>query len=164
MKYITCLLLSVGLIACNNNTQEAGPVINEPNNKLVMDGMIGTWLNEDGKSFERWTKINDSLYQSVVFTINGTDTAWKERAVVFGKNENWIFENVVSGQNEGQAVSFTSTLLDSSRVQFSNPAHDFPTDIHYTLVNDSILEAFIAGPNGKGGKDTIPFNYKRHSF
>lgn len=37
MKYITCLLLSVGLIACNNNTQEAGPVINEPNNKLVMD-------------------------------------------------------------------------------------------------------------------------------
>ena len=112
MKYITCLLLSVGLIACNNNTQEAGPVINEPNNKLVMDGMIGTWLNEDGKSFERWTKINDSLYQSVVFTINGTDTAWKERAVVFGKNENWIFENVVSGQNEGQAVSFTSTLLE----------------------------------------------------
>ena len=100
----------------------------------------------------------------MVFTINGTDTAWKERAVVFGKNENWIFENVVSGQNEGQAVSFTSTLLDSSRVQFSNPAHDFPTDIHYTLVNDSILEAFIAGPNGKGGKDTIPFNYKRHSF
>jgi hypothetical protein len=164
MKCITNLLIATVLIACNNNNLETGPLSIESKQHVVMDGMVGTWLNNDGISFERWTKVNDSLYQSVVFSINNNDTAWKERAMVFRKNENWVFENVVEGQNAGQAVSFTSTQIDSSKVQFSNPAHDFPTDIHYSLVNDSVLEAFIAGPNEKGGKYTIPFIYKRHSY
>ena len=161
MKYITCLLLSVGLIACNNNTQEAGPVINEPNNKLVMDGMIGTWLNEDGKSFERWTKNEDGSFNSAAYSIKGSDTMWNERASVYQENSNWIFENLVTGQNEGKAVKFTSTQLSPTSVQFSNPAHDFPTDINYSITSDTTIHAFIIGPNEKGGKDTILFDFRK---
>jgi len=52
-------------------------------------------------------------------------------------------------------------FLNETIVQFSNPAHDFPTDINYTVADANTLRAFIVGPNNKGGKDTIPFNYIR---
>jgi hypothetical protein len=67
----------------------------------------------------------------------------------------------VKSQNEGKAVKFTSTFLNETSVQFSNPVHDFPTDINYTVTDDNTLRAFIVGLNNKGGKDTIPFNYIR---
>ena len=33
---------------------------------LVFDKLIGTWLLEDGKTFEQWTKNADGTYQSIV--------------------------------------------------------------------------------------------------
>jgi len=68
---------------------------------------------------------------------------------------------LVTGQNEGKSVKFTATQLSAAAIQFSNPAHDFPTDINYTITSDTTLHAFIIGPNQKGGKDTIPFNFRR---
>ena len=67
----------------------------------------------------------------------------------------------MKGQNEGKAVKFTSTFLNETSVQFSNPAYDFPTDINDTVTDANTIRAFIVGPNNKGGKDTIPFNYIR---
>ena len=86
---------------------------------------------------------------------------WKESARIFPENNNWVFENKVQGQNDGKTTRFTSTLLNETSVQFSNPAHDFPTDINYTVADPNTINAFIIGPNNKGGKDTIPFNYTR---
>ena len=51
--------------------------------------------------------------------------------------------------------------MNENTIQFSNPEHDFPNDINYTLQNNQTINAFIVGRNKKGGFDTILFNYKR---
>jgi len=128
---------------------------------LVFDKLLGTWKAVDGKSFERWSKNPDGSYASASYSLSGADTSWNEMAKIFSENGNWIFENNVKGQNNGQSVRFTSTFLTDSIVQFSNPAHDFPTDVNYTVIDSNNLHAFIIGPNKNGGRDTIPFNYSR---
>lgn len=140
-------------------TMERKPV--GPLQELVFDKMLGIWKNANGRSFEQWTKTGQGYYESRVFAVKGTDTVVREEAKVYKENEKWVFETLVRGQNNGQSVKFTSTVFTSSVVQFSNPAHDFPTDINYSISDQNTLKAFIVGPNAKGGRDTIPFSYSR---
>lgn len=128
----------------------------------VLDKLTGTWKSEDGQSFERWTKDSDSTYRSEVYMLKGNDTVYTERASVFREKDRWIFENLVSGQNDGQKVRFTSGKeAGQDEIVFRNPLHDFPNEIHYTLPDDRTVHAYITGKNQNGGTDTIPFNYSR---
>ena len=157
------LLVAAGM-ACNNSATQDAEKNNTPSTdpgQLLFDRLVGTWQQEDGKSFERWTKNADGTYRSDGFTIKDNDTSWNEQASIYADNKHWIFENTVKNQNGGKAIRFTSTLMNENSVQFSNPAHDFPTDINYTLANATTLRAFIVGPNGKGGTDTIPFHFTK---
>jgi hypothetical protein len=148
------------LTACNNSASK--PETNNASSiQSVFDKLVGTWQNKNATSFERWTKKLDGSFQSVVFSINGKDTLWNERASIYPENGGWVFENAVKDENEGKAVKFTSSALSKNSVQFSNPAHDFPTDINYTIVDENTVHAFIVGPNDKGGKDTILYYYTR---
>ena len=166
---IICLL-SIVHFNCNNQTagstatnvdSSSAEKSSNPPSTLVFEKMLGTWQSENGKNFERWKKIADGTYESDVYSLKGEDTSWKEHAHIYPENSSWIYENTVKDQNEGKAIKFTSELLTEHTVQFSNPVHDFPTDINYTIRDENTLNAFIIGPNGKGGKDTIPFNSKR---
>lgn len=161
--FILFLFVS-GMIAYSNQpavTKSASAPVNEPvREKLVFDRLTGSWQSASKKIVERWSKTSDSTYRSVVYSIKGTDTLLNEQATVYLKNRVWIFETLVQGQNAGKAVAFTSTALTPDHVQFSNPAHDFPNEISYT-VNDDTVHAFIAGRNAKGGMDTIRFRYTR---
>lgn len=152
-------------LSCSTNTDETTTTTQSTASvkaqSLVFDKLVGTWQSEDGKTFERWNRNSDGTYTSVVYLLNGEDTTFQERAKIYEDHEKWIFENMVSGQNAGKAVKFTAGILTENTVQFSNPAHDFPNDINYTLPDDNTVNAFIVGPNQQGGKDTIPFNYKR---
>ena len=163
---ISALTLMINITACNDkgSKSEDTTVTATPGTEtkeLVFDKLIGTWQSEDGKSFEQWTKNDNGTYQSRAFSVKGTDTSWNEEANIYRENDNWIFENTVRGQNDGKAVKFISTILNDKTVQFSNPQHDFPTDVNYTLPDANTVNAIIIGPDNKGGKDTIPFNYTR---
>ena len=159
------LILTIG--GCDDNksdpektTEAISTNSNEPK-QIPFDKLLGIWKSEDGKSFEEWTKNEGGTYRSRGYSIKGTDTSWNEQANIYPESNNWIFENTVKGQNDGKAVKFTSTIMNEITVQFSNPQHDFPTDINYTVPDANTLNAFIMGPNNKGGRDTIPFNYTR---
>jgi hypothetical protein len=166
---IICLL-SILLFNCNNQTaistetkldsSAAGEPV-APASPVVFEKLLGTWQLEDGKTYERWKKNSDGTYRSDVYKLKSADTSWNDQAHIYPENGQWIFENTVKGQNDDKPVKFTSSKLTDNSVQFSNPAHDFPTDINYTIPDQNTVNAFIIGPNGKGGKDTIPFNYKR---
>ncbi|MES2774972.1 MAG: DUF6265 family protein [Bacteroidota bacterium] len=164
-KAILAFALLVCISACNtpenNASNTTDPVVPEVPKQLVFEKLTGTWQSEDGKSFEQWTKNENGTYQSVAFSVKGNDTSWNEQAKTYPENNNWVFENTVKGQNDGKAVKFVSSLLTEKSVQFTNPEHDFPTDINYTLADANTIHAFIIGPNSKGGKDTIPFNFTR---
>ncbi len=164
MKLTIILLTTICLFACNNSTTTPSklPVVTMPVVKqLVFEHLAGTWQRRNGNSFERWSKNEDGTYRSSAFSIKGTDTTWNEQARVYRELDQWVFENTVAGQNNGKAVKFTTTLLNEKTVQFSNPFHDFPTDINYTITDAHTLVAYIVGPNSKGGKDTIPFHYTK---
>ena len=161
---LTFLLICIFIAACDDKPAESEKTtelaISEPK-PIVFDKLVGLWKNEDGKSFEQWTKNDNGTFQSRGYSINGTDTSWNEQATIYPENNNWVFENTVKNQNDGKAIKFTSTILTETSIQFSNPKHDFPTDINYTLADGNTINAFIVGPNSKGGKDTIPFNFTR---
>jgi hypothetical protein len=171
MKYLfslfnTILLSTILLLNCNNETASVAEtetaVSDEPTPPpQVFEKLVGTWQNENGRGFERWQRNGDGTYRSDAYSIKGADTSWNEQARIYSENSKWIFENIVKNQNDGKAVKFTSILLTDNSVQFSNPAHDFPTDVNYTLTDQNTLHAFIIGPNSKGGRDTIPFNSRR---
>jgi hypothetical protein len=169
-RLVLLLSISATFIACNNKNVSNAADTKSTSEKespkasaapAVFDLLIGTWKTSDGKLFERWTKNDNGTYTSVVFSLKGSDTSWKERVNIYPENDKWVYENIVADQNAGQSVKFTSIFLTSNSVQFSNPAHDFPTDINYTLPDVNTVNAFIVGPDNKGGKDTIPFNYTR---
>lgn len=166
MNKIAILLLSaMGLFsACGNNaTKTTSDNLSQEKLEevILFDRLIGLWKNEDEKSFERWTKNADGSYLSVGFQAKNADTVFTEHVYVHRENDQWISENTVSGQNEGKAIKFTVVKLSQDIAHFSNPTHDFPTDIYYHLADDNILRAFIAGPNPSGNRDTIPFNFMR---
>lgn len=159
-------LLIMTLVACKDASSSAektteANTANSETKELVFDKLVGLWKSEDSRSFEQWDRNTDGSYQSRAYSIKGMDTSWNEKANIYPVKDNWIFENTVKGQNDGKAVKFTSTILNEKTVQFSNPQHDFPTDVNYTVPDANTLNAFIIGPNNKGGKDTIPFNYTR---
>lgn len=164
LSMIALLIFTSAGIACKdgkndkdtNGTKEV-VATREP----VFEKLVGTWQSENGKTFERWSTKENGAYRSVVFSINGKDTLWNEQADIYKENGRWIFSNSVKGQNENKPVKFIAISLSAVSVHFNNPSHDFPTDINYTLTDGNTLRAFIVGPNGKGGKDTIPFNYTR---
>jgi|GEM_PF-611816 len=156
--------LLAGLVACGSNeTTAEKPVESAAGNPktFVLDKLLGTWQSGDGKSFERWTKDNNGRYYSFVYSLNGKDTLVNERATIYREGAQWVFENQVSGQNDGRTVKFVSAFVKEDAIQFSNPAHDFPNEIHYAIPDPTHVNAFIVGNNEKGGKDTIPFNYTR---
>lgn len=163
---LSSIIAFILITACNDKQDEKEKqaeltVANSEPTQLVFDKLIGTWKSTDGNSFETWVKNNDGTYQSKAYSIKGADTSWNEQARIYSENNNWIFENTVKGQNDGKAVKFTTTILNDKTIQFSNPQHDFPTDINYTVPDANTVNAFIIGPNNKGGRDTIPFNYTR---
>ncbi len=147
--------------SCGNNTANKTFDNSSQEHFKLFDKLIGLWKNEDGKSYERWTKNVDGSYLSLGFQVKDLDTVYTERVYVHYENGQLISENTVFEQNEGKAIKFTITKLTQDEVHFNNPTHDFPTDIHYFLANENTIHAFIAGPNQSGSRDTIPFNFIR---
>lgn len=158
------VLLVVTMIACNGDATTSSETTQQeatPAPALVFDKLVGTWQQEDGRSYEAWTKNSSGTYRAVAYSVKGKDTSWNEQVDIYPENNQWVYENTVKNQNDGKAVRFISLSVNETSVLFSNPAHDFPTEIGYHVPGNNTVNAFIVGPNGKGGKDTIPFNYTR---
>lgn len=145
---IICLLICV---SCSFEHKTA-----DNESELVFEKLLGTWKLNEEPQFEKWTKNNDGSYSSHVFSVSGKDTTTMEKVSIFQEADKWHFKTLVKDQNKGKTITFTSTKVSDVLVQFENPAHDFPRIIHYRLISQNNLQAFIAGT-----KDTIYFNFTR---
>ncbi len=156
---VTLILLVIQLFACkpaqNEICEEDFP------SEFVLDKIVGTWKNEDGIHFERWRKTDSMYYTSDVYKLNGKDTIFLEMAKIYFLNKNWNFENWVKGQNNNEKVIFKAENWNDVQISFKNPAHDFPTEIRYQVVSDSVLSATIFGKNDQGKQEAIQFKYQR---
>ena len=149
--FIISVILLFGM-ACSQETKENLKA--EPD--LVFNRLLGTWKLNEEEQFEQWSKNEDGSYSSRVFTVAGKDTTMMEEVKIVPEEGKWNFITLVHGQNKGKTITFTSSMLLDSLVQFENPAHDFPRIINYRLPSMNDLQAFIAGTT-----DTIYFNFTR---
>jgi hypothetical protein len=160
IRFISCFF-AIFLFACKPSQSEVCEDEFKANPQFVLDEMVGTWKNQDGIHFERWRKVDRSHYLSDVYSVEGKDTVLQEVAKVYFVDRKWNFENWVKVQNENQNVIFSAATWDDRKIAFKNPTHDFPTEIHYEVVSDSMMTAFILGKNDLGKSDTIHFKYRR---
>ena len=142
------------LIFCISCSDALESIKEEPD--LVFNKLIGTWKLSDEDQYEQWYKNIDGSYSSRSFAVTGKDTTIMEEVKIVPEGGKWNFITLVKGQNKGKAVTFTSSLLQDTLVQFENPAHDFPRIVNYRLASENIMQAFIGGTN-----DTIYFNFSR---
>jgi hypothetical protein len=126
---------------------------------VIFNKLPGSWLRTNGKYLEKWEKKSDGSFFSVSYRINGADTTVEEEVNTSREKNNWVY--AVKGAGNADIVKFTSVEVTPTKAHFANPAHDFPTDIVYELIDPTKLRAYIVGPNDKGGKDTVWFNFTR---
>jgi len=139
-------------MSCSNKNKNG----NSEGKELLFDKLLGTWRLEEEDQFEHWTKNEDGSYASRTYAVVGADTNILEDVKIVSEGDKWNFITLVKGQNKGKAITFTSTIIKDTLVQFENPTHDFPRIINYCLTSSPNMQAFIAGTS-----DTIYFNFSK---
>jgi hypothetical protein len=150
-KILMIAAVLIGTFSCSEKNKK-----NSEEGVPVFDKLVGTWRLGEEEQFERWTGNEDGSYSSRMYSVAGTDTTILEDVKIVKDGDKWNFITLVKGQNKGKAITFTSTILKDTIVQFENPSHDFPRIINYRLESEHNMQAFIAGTN-----DTIYFNFSR---
>ncbi|MFT3807031.1 DUF6265 family protein [Arenimonas sp.] len=117
--------------------------------------LVGDWCGSQGKDGlqESWRLHGDTL-----LGMAGTVREGKLRSFEFTRIEMGKEGLQFVAQPGGSAPTiFRLTSQAAQRVDFANPAHDFPQSVSYWRDGDK-LRAEIAGP-GKNGEMRIPFEY-----
>lgn len=151
IRALVIILFLIFGMSCSNKSSET-----KEKSNLIFDKMIGTWQLAGEDQYEQWSKNKDGSYSSRAFSVINKDTLIMEEVKITNDAGKWNFTTLVKGQNKGKAISFTSTVLQDTLVQFENPAHDFPRMINYRMASQNNMQAFIGGST-----DTIYFNFTR---
>jgi hypothetical protein len=121
------------------------------------DWLLGNWHRsneQEGKeTFEHWTKVSDTEYIGLGYTMMENDTIWKEDIRLIRAENGWVFQ--VTVPEESQPVLFRLTNADAESFTCENAENDFPKLIRYYKNGDNI-NAMISG----GGME-IPFEFAR---
>lgn len=147
---ILSVVIAMSLISCNNaGTNESKPE--------TFDWLLGNWerTNEEQgkKTYEVWTKISDTSYSSIGYTLINEDTVWQEQVLLVQNNNEWYFK--VNVQNESSSTDFKLTQKTDTSFLCENQLNDFPKTINY-IKNGSDFNAFISD-----GNTTIPYYFKK---
>lgn len=126
--------------------------------------LIGAWSNTETerKSYETWSRKNDSTLTSFSYTTVDNDTVFAEY-VTLQQNPKGVFLTVkVPDQNDAEAISFKKTTTAEGVFTFGNEAHDFPKYITYTNPVKDSIHAWIEGEM-EGEKQKIDFFFIREN-
>ncbi len=125
---------------------------------MAPDWLVGFWKrnnDEPGKeTYEQWSKVNDSIYTGIGFTMQQKDTIWKEVIVLSYKDTVWSYNVNASGNTD--PVSFVFTNQTDTSFTCENAQNEFPKKISYRISGDQ-LKANISG----GGQE-VDFIFAKH--
>ena len=136
------------------------PTSNLHQDDVIFSKLTGTWQRSNGRTHEKWEQKPDGSFFSVMYSVRGADTTIQEEVTTTREGKRWVY--AVKGAGNAEIVRFPSVEVTPTKAHFSNPAHDFPTDIVYELIDPNNLKAYVAGINNRGSRDTVWFIYKRH--
>jgi len=139
------ILLSTFYVTCKPTNQVAEA--NSTATSLSPDWLQGKWhrINDEGmkKTYEQWTKISDSLYMGLGFTMQGIDTVWKETVHLNLKDSLWSYDVFMAESTAPTSFVF-SEHTDTSFI-CENAQNEFPKKIAYTLKGDTISATISGG-------------------
>lgn len=127
--------------------------------KLAFPGSLtGTWrtVSPDSSRFETWKPESETSYSGTGGLLAGNDSLVTEALMLEKISDKWIYFATVSGQNNGKTVSFSQTQQTETSVEFSNPDHDFPKKLIYTLLSGDTLQVTVSG-----GTDSFTLRFVR---
>jgi hypothetical protein len=171
MKLLPILISVLLFIACNDsrNTKQMTTDTTKPSYEKLLQAswLLGTWhdvpkitrpIEVSRELTEIWHKDNDSTLNAESFVISVKDTVFYESIKLQERNNDIHYVVSVKGQNNEAPVSFKLTSIDTSKLVFENPSHDFPSKIIYTRITKDSLYAEISGiVNGQAKKVGFPF-------
>ncbi len=110
---------------------------------------------------EEWEEKNDSTFIGQGYILEHGDTTFFESLEIRKQSGVWTYFAKVNQMQGTEVVPFTLTKQSAQKVEFTNPAHDFPKKIGYELLSDNELQAYIEGPRD-GQTIRILFDFKRN--
>ena len=140
------LLLTYMALSCSN--PKPAEENNKPSPKIESaTWLLGTWSNASADiiNHETWVRYDDTTFVGSSFAIRDGDTISSENIRLVQDGDGLSYIPVVEGQNNGVAVTFKSTFIDSANMIFENKTHDFPQQISYRKISDDSLVAEISG-------------------
>lgn len=157
---ILMIILIVFITACNFDQPYREKTRPDKYQKIQeMEWLQGNWTNisQEGNYYEKWNKINDSLFRSFSYLSVAGDTVFSESVDLLLRENELYYIVSVSGQNNGQAVSFRLVSGNNNEFIFENKEHDFPQRVIYKNPAPDSLNARIEGTiNGKFSVQEFP--------
>jgi hypothetical protein len=123
----------------------------------------GSWkMKLEGSSSieEVWKKENDTLLKGYSFEVNEGDTVITELIDLYVSNLQIFYVPTTYGQNDGNPVAFKLTSREGGVFNFTNPDHDFPNLISYSVIDRNHIIATVSG-DVEGTTRALDFDYYR---
>jgi hypothetical protein len=126
----------------------------EDNPMQSFDSWIGIWTENqaDGNFKESWTKESDTLFIGASSMVSEKDTLFQENIRLVLRGKDIFYIPTVPGQNEDKPVAFKLIASSDKTWTFENKAHDYPSQIIYTLNNQNSITATIQGTENNRSK------------
>jgi len=156
MKYLFLVIMISFCLSCqqkNKNNLEEIKAITVAEN---FDWLLGNWKRINDKAgkqtYENWIKISESSYQGLGYTMQESDTIWKETISLSRANNGWVFG--VKGEDESEPIIFKLTEIVKDGFICENKENEFPKKIKYSKSGEKLMA------NVSGEDMMIPFEFE----
>jgi hypothetical protein len=152
------LLVSPGLLAADSKKPGKAP---PPADLEKLSWLAGKWRVETSGRVveEQWMAPAGGVMLGMSRTIaKGRVVEHEFMQIRVGPGGELFYVAQPSGQKE---AAFQQASLTDKEVVFTNPNHDFPQKITYTLRADGSLLAVVEGPRDDGTTRRVEFPYQR---
>lgn len=153
MKHLLLVVTFCILIACGETKKESTPTPVSNTTKTesfekveALSWVLGDWvnLNTETSSYEHWERETDSSFVAFSLTLRGQDTVFHEQMRLYQEN-NLLLLYVETVGDDPNPVVFSQKESAQHPFTFENPRNEFPSQIVYTLPEDTKIHAWVAG-------------------
>ena len=105
----------------------------------------GKWVSTDVPNYsEVWKRVNDTCYEGLSFAPSNSDSLVEERPKIVRRNDSIHFISEIEEQTvEGLTQDFVMTSHSTDTVVFANNGNNYPNQITYKRLNDTLIKVNI---------------------
>lgn len=120
--------------------------------------LVGEWKNDldtsELLSYEHWWAKDSAALDGLGFVLSGMDTVSIEDLRITRRGEAIVYSARISTQNNGEWVEFQLQPTGPDTLLFTNPGHDFPSELRYVRGAPNVWDVLV-----KGGARSFALRY-----